>query len=370
MSEVGVPGASGEETNASGEKTLTVPAGTQVAFDASTINREHGKPFAYEWDLDGNATNGPRRDGFEKVYEMLPTHYYFPPSRITYIYTRPGNYTVRVRLRSDYGVYTPEHSSTVIVTPALIHPEARFTATPSGGQQVTFNAAGSAPGVGTITNYHWSWGDGGEEDEGPQTTVVTHTYAEPGNYRVTLTVTNTSYQSATSVPQTVTIAASAHPAQTPSPLSGPLYAIPPLALYPIPAPHGDRTPTRLHPRARFAGGALRVTLACPASKALCAGAVDVETVAALPAKGTLGRRHKARRLLLGSARFSIPGSHSATVTVRLSARGRALLRNAGRLNVLVLVTAHDSLGDPGTATLRLTLDAHVAHAPRSRAHRR
>ena len=344
-----------------GEETLTIPAGTQVTFDASSINRRHGKPFAYEWDIDGDATNGPAKDGFEKVYEMTPPHYYYPPSKITYMYTHPGEYTVRVRIRTDYGIYTPEHPGTVVVTPALIHPEASFTATPSGGQQVTFNATGSAPGVGTIVDYHWNWGDGGEEDEDPQTPVVAHTYAQPGEYHVKLTVTNSSYQSATSAPQTVTVTALAHPAAIPS--TGPLYAIPAFALYPIPpAPPPHRTPTRLAPRARFSGGALSVTLACPATKTLCAGTVSVETAAALAAKKGKGRRKpKPSRLLLGHAAFSIPGGHSATVKVRLSAKGAALLKSRKRLGVLVIVAAHDPLGDPGTTTLAMTLRASAAH---------
>lgn len=348
----------------SGEETLTVPAGTQVTFDTSSINRRHGKPFAYEWDIDGDPTNGPAKDGFEKVYEMTPPHYYYPPSKVTYMYTHPGEYKVRVRMRTDYGIYTPPHPATVIVTPALTHPEARFTATLSGGQQVTFNATGSAPGVGTILDYHWNWGDGSEEDEDPQTPVVAHSYPLPGEYQVKLTVTNSSYQSATSAPQTVKIAAPAHPAATP-PLTGPLYAIPPLALYPIPPAPGNRAPTRLSPHARFGGGAVSVTLACPASKTLCAGTVDIETATALAAQTARKSRKKPKqkpsRLLLGHAAFSIPGGHSATVKIRLSAKGAALLKRKKRLSVLVVVAAHDSIGDPGTATLTMTLKAPSTH---------
>jgi hypothetical protein len=340
---------------------VTIPAGTQVTFDTSSINRRHGKPFAYEWDIDGDPTNGPAHDGFEKVYEMQPLHYYYPPSKVTYMYKRPGEYKVRVRMRTDYGVYMPPESGTVIVTPAPTYPEARFTATPSGAQQVTFNATGSTPGVGSIVNYHWNWGDGGAEDEDPQTPVVTHTYTQPGEYQVTLTVINSSYQSATSAPQAVTITAPAHTAT--SPLTGPLYAIPPFALYPIPPAPAHRLPTRLTPHLRFAGGALSVMLACPADRTLCAGTVSIETAAALAAKrvGRGPKKRRARRLLLGHAVFSIPGGHSMTVKVRLSAKGAALLRSRRRLSVLIVVAAHDSLGDPGTATLAMTLKAPAAH---------
>jgi PKD repeat protein len=364
---VAPPGqAESEETLPTGEQTLEVAAGTQITFNAHSVKREGGKPFAYEWDLDGNPTNGPAGDGFEKVYEMQPIHFYYPPSSITYMYTRPGKYKVRFRMRTDYGVYTPPLPSTVIVTKAPFHPEARFTATPSGAQQVTFNATGSIPGVGSIVNYHWSWGDGGEEDEDPQIPVVAHTYAQPGSYPVTLTVTNSAYQSVTSAPQTVTVVAPLVAQAAASPIF-PLYDIPPpFALYPIPPAAVDRVPTRLSARVRFAGGALSVTLACTAAKKLCAGTISIETAAAFAVAAKTGqRRHRARRLLLGRAAFSIPGGHSRTVKVRLSAKGMALLKRAKHLKVLVTVAAHDQLGNPGTTTLRLTLNAPAAHGRRS-----
>lgn len=353
-------GASGEET-VSGEGKLEIPAGTQVTFNAKSVNREGGKPFAYEWDLDGSTTGGPAHDGFDKVYEMVPEKYYFPPSSITYTYTHPGEYKVRFRMRTDYGIYMPPSPGTVIVTKAPFHPEPHFTATPSGAEQVTFNASGSTPGVGKIIDYHWNWGDGGEEDEDPQTSVVIHTYA-PGTYAVTLTVTNSAYQSATSAPQMVTIVAPA-PAKA-AVLTGPLYDIPaPFALYPIPSVQPDRAPTRLAPQARFAGGIMSVTLACPAAKKLCAGTISVETAAAIVAARAGRGKHKAKksRLLLGHAAFSIPGGQRRTVKVRLSAQAVALLERDRHLKTLLVVAAHDSLGDPGTTALALTLNAPAKH---------
>ena len=347
----------------SGEETLTVSAGTPVTFNTKSVNRRGGRPFAFEWDLDGSTTGGPAHDGFDKVYEMTPPYYYYPPASVTYMYTRVGEYQVRFRMRTDYGVYTPPHAGIVKVTKALSQPEARFSMTQSGPEQVTFNAGGSTPGIGTIVNYHWNWGDGSEEDESAQNPVAVHTYAEPGPYQVRLTVTNSSYQSATSAPQTVTVVAP--PAPAVASLGGPLYDIPlPFPLYPIPpapAPAPNRVPTRLSPYARFADGSLSVTLACPASKKLCAGTVDIETAAAVAAARASKGKHRASRLLLGRAAFSIPGGHSRTVKVRLSVKGMALLRSSKRLKVLVSVAAHDSLGDPGTTMLRLTLNAPAVH---------
>ncbi len=341
-----------------GEGTLTVPAGTQVTFDANSIKREGGKPFAYEWDLDGDPSNGPLHDGFETIRQMQPPEYYWPHSSLTYMYVRPGSYTVRARLRSDYGAYTTPAATIIVKSPA--HPSAQFTATVApGSQQVTFNAAGSTAGVGSIANYHWSWGDGSSEDEGPDNPVVTHTYALPGTYQVTLTITNSSFQSATSAPQSVTVEA---PKARPGGvelvgLNGPLYDIPP-AIYPIPSPP-DRSPTHLSPHTRFAGNKVSVSLSCPATKRSCTGTVRLETAGAFSAVRGKGKSRRRARLLLGQASFTMSGGQHKTVTVRLSARGMALLKKRKRLSVLVTVSAHDSLGDSGESTLRITLKTPV-----------
>jgi PKD repeat protein len=350
----------------SGGETLKIAAGTQVTFDASTISLQGGKPFAYEWDLDGNATNGPKQDGFEMVNEIQSPEYYFPPATATYKYTQPGRYTVRARLRSDYGVYAMPSATVIVTGPA--HPHADFTVTsPPGSQQATFNAATSTAGVGTIVNYHWSWGDGSAEDEGQQGPTVAHTYAQPGSYTVTLTVTNSSYQSATSAPQTVTVEAKPPATDPIGPLIAPLATTPP-PIYAIPAPAPSRGPTRLSTRlsihARFVRGLVTVKLSCPATKASCAGDIRVETEAAFVARKKRTHRRRENRLLLGQAPFTVSGGADETVSVRLSANGVALLKRLKHLNALVIVSAHDSLGDPGAASLRLALSAAVLHAHR------
>jgi len=58
--------------------------------------------------------------------------------------------------------------------------------TPEAGQMVSFDASASIPGSGIIIRHKWSFGDGtyaiGK--------IVTHSYATPGVYTVTLNVTN------------------------------------------------------------------------------------------------------------------------------------------------------------------------------------
>jgi len=359
-----------------GESTLTVPAGTRVTFDAGAIEINYapiatgstGRPFAYEWDLEGGTHGGPGNEGFTKVERMKPPKYYFPPPTVSRVYTRPGRYKVRARLLSDYGAYTtPE--GTIEVKPNHTHPDPRFTTAPAGAQKIAFDAASSTPGIGTLVHYRWSWGDGAEEEDNQP--LVTHAYTSPGSYAVTLTVINSAYQSATSAPQTVIVEA-ARAARVVSPLTGPLYAIP-FPLYPIPPTSPGGTPTDVSPRASFAAGAVKVRVSCPKTKTSCAGTVRVLTAAAFPAsagRGGRGRsRAKAGRLLLGQASFTLAGGQSRTLSIRLSARGAALLRAGGRLKALVLVAAHDPLGDPWSGTLRLTLRVSAQGHGSSRGHR-
>ena len=68
-------------------------------------------------------------------------------------------------------------------------PTAAFNVSPSSGQPgtwFTFNAGSSSDPDGSITHYAWTFGDGGA-DSG---ITAYHTYASPGTYAVTLTVTD------------------------------------------------------------------------------------------------------------------------------------------------------------------------------------
>jgi len=76
-----------------------------------------------------------------------------------------------------------------LVYKAGVRPTAEFTwtpAVPEVGEPVTFNASTSTPGSGIIIKNVWSFGDG-EYGLGE---IATHSYAESGNYTVTLNVTN------------------------------------------------------------------------------------------------------------------------------------------------------------------------------------
>ena len=72
---------------------------------------------------------------------------------------------------------------------AGVLPTANFTwtpETPEAGQSIAFDASSSTPGTGIIIRHKWNFGDGtyaiGK--------IVTHSYASPGVYTVTLNVTN------------------------------------------------------------------------------------------------------------------------------------------------------------------------------------
>src|SRR4029077_20880010 len=101
--------------------------------------------------------------------------------------------------------------------------------------------------------------------------------------------------------------------------------------YPIP-PSPDKSPTRLTGRAHFSGRAVGIRLSCPSTKGSCAGTVRLETVTAFAARRGKGKAKHRGRLLLGQTPFAISGGQHQTVTVRLSARGVALLKKLGRLS--------------------------------------
>jgi len=89
-------------------------------------------------------------------------------------------YKIQISLGDNYEVYVS------IVWPKKVSPFPEFTFTPQNpmvGEEVTFNASKSSDD-GEIISYLWDFGDG----KGGEGVVVTHTYTQPGTYRVELTV--------------------------------------------------------------------------------------------------------------------------------------------------------------------------------------
>ncbi|MGK5595630.1 MAG: PKD domain-containing protein [Parachlamydiaceae bacterium] len=77
-------------------------------------------------------------------------------------------------------------------------PLARFNATlANAGQPSQFDASASSAPIGGIANYFWDFGDGTTQSTAQP--VITHTYAQPGNYHVSLAVTSAGGTSTASI---------------------------------------------------------------------------------------------------------------------------------------------------------------------------
>ena len=102
-------------------------------------------------------------------------------------------------------------------------------------------------------------------------------------------------------------------------------------------------------------GTVKVSLTCPLIETLgCHGTVTLET-SAKRSSVSAAQAGAHPRLRLGRASFRIPGGQTRTVTVRISPRGRGLLRRKRRLSVLLLVTGIDTTGNRKQIVKRLNL---------------
>ncbi|HEV3048050.1 MAG TPA: hypothetical protein VGY13_11910 [Solirubrobacteraceae bacterium] len=102
-------------------------------------------------------------------------------------------------------------------------------------------------------------------------------------------------------------------------------------------------------------GVVKVKVECPSGVSYCVGTVTLHTARAVTASSAGG--HRRSILTLAASPFTIAGGHSATVTLRLSGRARALLARSHSLKVRVTIFARDPQGAGHTAQMLLTLRA-------------
>lgn len=150
----------------------------EVVFDASASRDADFDQLFFEWRIGDQTLSGnPVSHSFEESGGHRV--------RLT---VRDGSGTVGSRARQEVEVFLNRPPSAVIEAPERAMP----------GEEVRFDATGSRDEDGEIKDYFWDFGDG-EKATG---VAVSHRYARPGYYRVTLRVVDDSASPcATSVEQ-------------------------------------------------------------------------------------------------------------------------------------------------------------------------
>jgi PKD repeat protein len=153
--------------------------GTPISFTGAAIDLYAGLGFTWKWG-----------DGTESV-GAAPAH----------VYAAPGSYEVTMTPKDEttFATSPPVVRTVVVDDPAT----ALFSMSPnpaSAGVPVGFNGSASNDPDGSIPSYAWNFGDGSAGSG----VAPSHTYAAPGAYTVTLTVTDSGGQTGTAS-QTVTV---------------------------------------------------------------------------------------------------------------------------------------------------------------------
>ncbi len=144
--------------------------GDTVNFDASSSSDADGDSLTYSWDFGDGTTeqNGPK---------------------VSHVYTSGGNYSVKLIVDDKKGTECSEDMAAINVT---VNTPPVADAGPNLvcclNKVSNFDGSGSSDADGDELSYTWDFGDGAT-GEGVK---VTHSYSEPGEYTVTLTVNDNS----------------------------------------------------------------------------------------------------------------------------------------------------------------------------------
>ena len=149
---------------ASAGEDIQICAGETIRFDGTGSTDVDGVVNRFSWDFGDGQTGGGDR----------PEHVYF----------EAGEYRVSLQIEGDnLGLCSPIATDEIQVT-VLGAPVAVIDAPASvaAGEEITFDGHGSSLKDGEIAHFNWNFGDGAT-GSGP---VVTHSFEEPGVYRVRL----------------------------------------------------------------------------------------------------------------------------------------------------------------------------------------
>lgn len=308
-------------------------------------------------------------------------------------------------------LFKPQLPSAVATPPSS--PKAGLSATFSGGA-----SSDPYPG-GSISSYTWSWGDGTPSSGGAS---PTHTYAAPGEYTVTLVVTDNYGLTSAPVKLSVDVAerttreleeeveakkkaeeeaiakkAAEEAAATKRAEEGAAQKkaeeeeeaakkvkaeeeaaakkkAEGEALATSPTNAGSQGVSgfqaSLPPPAPVAtlastslqmssSGAVTLKVSCPVGESSCSGTVTLRTLDAVVAGAVRAASTKPAVLTLAVGSFTVPGGQARVVTLHLSGKARALLTRSRTLRARATLLAHDPRGASHTTQTIVTL-----HAPR------
>jgi PKD repeat protein len=180
--------STGDGPSASFEYSPRNPSVNQdIHFNAELSTDADGDIVSYQWDMgDGNKKSGKTVD---------------------HRYADDGSYAVVLVVTDNDG--NTDSTSQIIAVGGSQGPNPAFVYSPPSptvGQDIFFNAQTTTDPDDDITGYSWDFGDG---KNGTGVTVI-HNYSETGTYKVTLTVTDSTGNSA-SITDTVTVSASKPP---------------------------------------------------------------------------------------------------------------------------------------------------------------
>lgn len=145
----------------------------KIELDGSESKSENGEIIAYAWDLNGDSSYDDAKD-----------------AKTTATFDKVGKYTIGLRVTDSTGAFAAG-TIEIEVTPsdapvAVIAVKGVESDQLESNKAYLFSGASSVSPSGTIEKYSWNFGDSGKA----VTRTATHIFKEPGEYEVTLTLTD------------------------------------------------------------------------------------------------------------------------------------------------------------------------------------